>query len=168
MNKVTNLRNLFLHQIRHLMDGEKKQLNTLPVFVEKATSIELKKLIGLHLEETHTQIERLENIFKSLNEQAGSNKCKAMKGLIDEGIELALLSTDPDVRDAGIVASVQHINHCEIAGYGTATSFANILGLYDLADLLHESLDEEKKADKDLSNLAESNINSKAKNPVFA
>ncbi len=168
MKTIANLRGLFIHQIAQLISGEKQQLRILPKLRSSAYSIELKKVIERNMNESMEQLERLNNIMSFLNEDYVPATWRSMKIQITEGLENIRSSQDIQVTDAAIIAFIQQLKHMEISGYGTATSIANILGVFDIADLLHKSLDQEKKVDKDLSNLAESNINIKAKNPVFA
>lgn len=168
MKTIANLRGLLIHQIALLLSGEKQQLRVLPGLRSKAYSIELKKIIERNMEETVEQINRLKNILKFMNEKYEPVIWRSMRAQIREGLEVVKASSDVQVTDAGILAAIQTMKHNEISAYGTTTSIANILGYFEIAEILHKGLEEEKKTDKDLSNLAESNINIKAKNPVFA
>lgn len=168
MKEITTLRDLLIQQTQHLYNSEKQQLESLPQIKSKANSSELKQSIARHIENTHKHVDRLENIFKEMKEKTKEEKCDSMRGLINEGMEMTKKCTDPEVLDAGIISSMQHIDHCEIAGYGTAAAYADTLGLMKVAELLHENLEEEKKFDQELSRLAEKKINIKAKSPIVA
>src|SRR5581483_851416 len=122
---------------------------------EAANSDELREGIEEHLEQTKGHAERIEQIFEGLGEKAKAKKCKGMEGVIKEGSEALDEDMDPDVRDAAIIASAQRVEHYEIAGYGTARTFANLLGEREAASLLEQTLQEEKETDAKLTELAE-------------
>jgi ferritin-like metal-binding protein YciE len=168
MKEITTLRDLLVQQTQHLYDSEKQQLDALPEIKAKVNSAELKQIINKHIETTKKQVRQLDNIFKEMNEKSREGKCESMRGLINEGMELAKRCSDPEVMDAGIINSIQHIEHCEIAGYGTAAAYAETLGMMKVAELYYGILEEEKKYDKELSHLAETKINLKAKSPIVA
>jgi ferritin-like metal-binding protein YciE len=128
-----------------------------------ATNEDLKQAFESHLEETEVQIQRLETIFKQLDiSYARVEKCKAMEGLIEEGKEIMEEGLEPDVLDAALICAAQKVEHYEIAGYGCARTFAQLLGHEDIANLLQETLDEEGNADKKLTDIAESVVNQQA------
>lgn len=168
MKTIANLRGLFIHQLSQLLSGEKQQLRVLPKLRSSAYSMELKKIIERIMDESIAQLERLNDIMSFLSEEYEPVTWRSMRMQITEGLVNIHSSQDIQVTDAAIIAFIQQMKHMEISGYGTATSIANIMGVFEIADLLHKSLEQEKKIDKDLSNLAESNVNIKAKNPVFA
>jgi ferritin-like metal-binding protein YciE len=125
-----------------------------------ATSSGLKQALTEHLDVTKVQATRLENIFTTLGEKAKGEKCQGIEGVIDEGSDLVDDIDDPDVRDAAIIASAQRVEHYEMAGYGTARTFATLLGDDEASKLLQQTLDEEKEADQKLTALAEQiNVN---------
>jgi ferritin-like metal-binding protein YciE len=127
-----------------------------------ASSSSLKELIEAHLDETKVQLERLETIFENLGKSSRGPACKAMEGLIEEGSEILEEDGEDAVKDAAIIAAAQRVEHYEIAGYGTARTFAQHLGLENVVELLQATLDEEKETDVALTMLAESEINIEA------
>jgi ferritin-like metal-binding protein YciE len=135
----------------------------LPEMIEAAASSALKQALTEHLEVTKVQATRLENIFTRLGEKAKGEKCQGIEGVIDEGSDLVDDIDDPDVRDAAIIASAQRVEHYEMAGYGTARTFATLLEDDEASKLLQQTLTEEKEADQKLTALAEQiNVNAPA------
>jgi ferritin-like metal-binding protein YciE len=155
MGKMKSLQDLFVEQLRDLYYAEKQILKAIPKMVKKVSSGELKKALENHLHETETQVERLEKIFEKLEMTARGKTCPAMDGIIDEGKEMMSEDAESSVMDAGIIAAAQKVEHYEIASYGTLRTYAKMLGYNKIADLLQETLDEEGKADKKLSQIAE-------------
>ena len=127
-----------------------------------ATSEELSAAFNEHLEQTRGHIERLERIFSEIGAKSGGVKCKGMEGVLKEGDEMVSLTNPGAVRDAGLIAAAQRVEHYEMAGYGAARTFAQLLGRTEAADLLQETLDEEKEADGLLTSIAESMVNKRA------
>lgn len=162
MEKLVNLKDLFEHEIKDLYSAEKQLMETLPKLAKKASSDSLKKAFENHLEETKKQFERIEQVAHKLDIDPASEKCKAMEGLIKEGKEFMEMKASPEVMDAGLIAVAQRVEHYEIAGYGTACTYAKMLGMDEALDLLKETLAEEKEADEKLSELALESINEKA------
>ncbi|MGE3317648.1 MAG: ferritin-like domain-containing protein [Planctomycetaceae bacterium] len=160
--KLNSMEDLLLHEIKDLYNAEKQLMKALPRMAKAAASSELAELIEAHLEETEKQAERLEDILQQLGKAARGTTCKAMEGLVKEGAELIEEEGDPAVKDAALIAAAQRVEHYEIAGYGAARTFAQQLGLNDIAELLQQSLDEEHAADQKLNELAMSHINPKA------
>jgi ferritin-like metal-binding protein YciE len=131
--------------------------------IDKANNTELKDALQEHLDVTNHQISRLNQIFQMLGEKASGETCKGMKGVLAEGDSVVGDAEDNSVRDASIIASAQRVEHYEIAGYGTVRTYAKLLGKNEIANLLQQTLDEEKEADKTLSEIAESvNVEAKA------
>jgi ferritin-like metal-binding protein YciE len=159
-----SLQDLYVEQLRDLYDAEHQIIKALPEMVEAASSEELKEALNEHLEITKTQATRLEQIFAALGEKAKGETCKGMKGVIEEGSELVEDIEGADVRDAAIIASAQRVEHYEMAGYGTARTYATLLGENQASLLLQQTLDEEKEADEKLTDLA-SDINVSATAP---
>lgn len=159
---VKTLENLFMEGLKDIYYAEKKLVSTLPKMVKKASSPELKELIEQHLEETKGHVERVEQIFESLDKRATSKKCAALEGILSEAEEVSSEIEDEDTLDAAIIASSQAVEHYEIARYGTLCAWANQLGLNDAESLLQSTLEEEEAADQKLSRLAESSINQSA------
>jgi ferritin-like metal-binding protein YciE len=127
--------------------------------VKNATNPELKEAFSNHLDETEGHVQRLEKIFQMLGEKAGGKKCKGMEGLIEEAKELLEEDAAEEVLDAGLISKAQHVEHYEMAGYGTVRTYAEQLGFSDQAKLLQQTLDEEGKANELLTQIAESSVN---------
>jgi ferritin-like metal-binding protein YciE len=155
MGKMKSLQDLFVEQLRDLYYAEKQILKALPKMSKKASSSELKKAFENHLHETENQVERLERVFEKLEMTARGKTCPAMDGLIDEGKEMMSEDAEASVMDAGLIAAAQKVEHYEIASYGTLRTYAKMLGYNKIAELLQETLDEESKTDKKLTQLAE-------------
>ena len=168
MKKITNLNDLFIQQLRELYNAENLALKTFPQLKNKASSTELKNAIQDHMDETEQHVRRLEKIFDELDSNPTGEKSTAMQGLINEGLDVIERCADPEVRDAALIATIQYIEHFEIAGYGSACTYADELGLQDIADQLYLTLTEEKETDEKLSDIAMEQINEKAKVPVLA
>jgi ferritin-like metal-binding protein YciE len=156
---MESLKDLFEHELKDIYYAEKALVKALPKMAKGATSEKLKEGIEEHLEQTKGQVERLEQVFEILGVAARGKKCEAMEGLIAEGASLLEEDADSDVMDAGIIAAAQKVEHYEIASYGTLCTWARQLGMEDAADLLGETLEEEKQTDLKLTELAESEIN---------
>ncbi len=168
MDKITTLKDLFVEQAQDIYDGEMQQTKAIPTILEKVTSPELKSLIKHHIDETRIQIDRLNTIFRMLDLSPVGERCKTMSALIDETSGLIKRCNDPEVLDAGLITSLQHINHCEIAGYGSVIAYAKTLGMDNLAYIFNQTLEEEKKADLELTKIAEKSINTKARSPIVS
>ena len=154
-----DLREFFVDALKDIYWAEKALTKALPKMSKNATSKKLIEALNSHLTETEGQIERLQQVFEMIGEKAVAKKCEAMAGLIKEGEEI-LEETEPGaVRDAGIIAASQKIEHYEIATYGTLCAYAKTLGEIKAGKLLHESLEEEKAADKTLTEAAYNDIN---------
>ena len=160
--ELKSFKDLFTNQIEDLYDAEQRLTKALPKMAEAAHSNQLKQAIQQHLSETQGHVSRLETIFREIGVEPKRETCEAMKGLISEGEDMMHAKGDPDVRDAAIIAAAQRVEHYEIAGYGTALTFALRLGLRQAADLLQQTLNEEAAADRKLTQIAESNVNVQA------
>jgi ferritin-like metal-binding protein YciE len=154
-----SLDQLFLDQLEDLYDAEKRLVDALPKMADAATSPQLKQAFQNHWEETKQQVRRLEQVFQEIGKSPERETCEAMKGLISEGEEMISAKGDPDVKDAALIAAGQRIEHYEMAGYGTARTFAQRLGLTNAAQLLQETLNEEGEADHKLTEIAEASVN---------
>ena len=159
---LDSLDDLLLLELKDLYDAEKRLCEAIPDMVEAATSPALKQAFQSHLEQTKRQVSRLEQAFVDLGRSAGRETCEAMKGLIKAAAEIAEAVGDPDVRDAALIAAGQRVEHYEIAGYGSARTFAQRLGHPNVVRLLQTTLDEEKETDQHLTQLAEDRINVRA------
>jgi ferritin-like metal-binding protein YciE len=161
--KLNNLQQLFVKELRDLYDAENQITDALPKLIDAGSYSELKSALQEHLNVTQQQIARLDKIFKKLNEKPTGETCKGMKGLIKEGDEIVSAGGDPSTVDAGIISAAQRVEHYEIAGYGTVRTYAQLLGQTQIAQLLQQTLDEEKAADNMLSKIASSvNVETKA------
>ena len=160
--ELASLQELFVNELKDLYSAENLIIKALPKMAKAASSEELRSAFEEHLEQTRGHVQRLEQIFERLDESPKGKKCKAMEGLIEEGKELLKEDAEPPVKDAALIGAAQKVEHYEIAGYGTARTFAQRLGRNDAARLLQETLDEEAATDKKLTTLAEQSINPKA------
>jgi ferritin-like metal-binding protein YciE len=160
--KQRTLRDLFLDQVRDLYDAERQLVKALPRMARAAGSPQLREGFEQHLRETEGQVSRLERVFEQLEHKPKGKTCEAMKGLVEEGKEIIDLKAPPEVRDAGLIAAAQKVEHYEIAGYGCLCTWAEQLGLHEAQRLLHETLEEEKRTDEKLTRLATESINTEA------
>src|SRR5260221_12825892 len=161
--EMESLRDLFIEELKDLYSAENQILKTLPKMIKKAASKELKSGFEQHLKETQGHVERLEKIFQELDESPRGKKCKGMEGIIADGKELMEEDAEPEVMDAGLIAAAQHVEHYEMAGYGCVRTYAELLGHSNFANLLQQTLDEEKVTDELLTQIAGITINVEAK-----
>lgn len=159
--KSDGLRTLYVDELKDLYSAENQLVKALPKMAKAASSEELRQGFEEHLEQTRGQVQRLEQIFASLNESPKGKKCVGMEGLVKEGSEMIEEDFEGAVMDAGLIGAAQRVEHYEIAAYGTASEFARILGEEEHVSLLEQTLEEEKETDEKLSELA-SEINSQA------
>jgi ferritin-like metal-binding protein YciE len=159
MKTIDTLDDFLLEEMRDLYHAEGQLLNAVPRVARQATSHHLRHALEQHREETRRHRDRLEQAFAILGQPAKGTRCEAMAGLLQEGDELLLTEGDPAVRDAAIICVVQKIEHYEIASYGCLCTYARLLGLDEVGQVLVESLEEEKHADQMLTDLARSEIN---------
>lgn len=157
-----NLRDALVDEIRDLYNAEKQLTKALPKLAKASTNEELRAAFESHLEETKGQITRLERVFELLDETPRGKHCAGMAGIIEEGSEKLEEDLEDAVMDASIIKSAQSAEHYEIGSYGTAIAWAEALDLTEVAEVLQETLAEEKAADAKLSALAESGINEAA------
>jgi ferritin-like metal-binding protein YciE len=158
----SQLMKLFEDQLKDMFWAEKALTKALPKMSKNATSPELIEALENHLTETELQIGRLEQVFASIDKRAVGKKCEAMEGLIEEGESVMEESEEGAMRDAGIIAAAQKVEHYEIASYGTLRQFAETLGLTEAEELLQTTLNEEKGADELLTEIAVSTVNLEA------
>ena len=159
---MNTLRDLYIDELKDLWSAEKQLVKALPKMAKAANDPELVKAFQTHLRQTERQVQRLEQIFEEIGESPRGKKCVGMEGLIEEGNELIKEKPDAEVLDAGLISKAQHVEHYEIAGYGTVRTYAQLLGFDRQAQLLQETLDEEGETDKLLTQLAEGSINLEA------
>src|SRR2546421_6958206 len=161
---MDSLKDLYIDELKDLYNAENQLLKALPRMAKKAASPDLRAALEQHLGQTEGQVNRLERIFKKLGEKPTGKTCKAMKGLVEEGKEIIEEDGDESVLDAALIGAAQKVEHYEIASYGTARTFASLLGEEEAVEALQKTLDEEAAADKKLTALAESLVNPEASN----
>ena len=162
MADTGNLYDAFLDELRDAYDAEKQLVRALPKLAKAASSPQLREAFETHLEETRGQVDRLEKVFGELDEKVRGKHCDGIAGIIEEGKSVMEEDFDEATMDACLVASGQRAEHYEMAAYGTLVAWARALDHDKVADLLEETLNEEKQADATLTSLAESAINQEA------
>lgn len=154
--KLESLRDLYLNQLQDLYNAEQQLIKALPKMAKAASSEELKVAFEEHLEKTREHALRIESICEQMGEKADEKKCKAMEGLVKEGDEvISEDDVDPRIKDAALIAAAQRVEHYEIAGYGCVRAYSAKLGDTAAADVLGQTLEEEKQADTTLNGIAE-------------
>lgn len=163
MMKDSLLHQFLIEGLKDIYWAENKLLKAIPKMQKEATTVQLEKTLGAHLEITRDQIQRLDQIFDKLGVRAVGKKCEGMQGLIEEGEDVIDETEEGSVtRDVGIIVSAQKIEHYEIAAYGGLAQLARTMGHDDIAELLDQTLQEEKEADRLLTEIAENDINYEA------
>lgn len=160
--KMKNLEDLLVEQLKDLYSAESQIIAALPKLARAASSEELRAGFEQHLEETKQQKARIEQMFEHLEGTPRGKKCAGMEGLITEGQEVLTEEMEPEVRNAALIASAQKVEHYEISGYGTAATYADMLGHKEVAQLIKQTLDEEEKVDQKLTKMAKMKINRRA------
>lgn len=161
--KIETLRELLIDELQDLHSAEQQITKALPKIIKASHNLALKQAFEHHLEETKNHVTRLEQIFKRINESPKGKTCEAMKGLLKEGDERISDGGEAEVLDAGIIAAAQRVEHYEIAAYGSARTYAELLGDHQAVRLLSETLEEEKAADNKLTQVARRvNVEAKA------
>ena len=159
-SEITSLKELYVDHLKDLYSAENQITKALPKIIKKVTSPELKQGLESHLKETLNHVERLDQIFKMLGNSPRGKKCAGMEGLLAEGEEvMSEKMAATDLMDAALIAACQKVEHYEISAYGTARSFADLLGEKEAVGLLSQTLEEEKAADKKLSQIGMGQIN---------
>jgi ferritin-like metal-binding protein YciE len=156
---MKSMEDLFYGLLQDVYYAEKQLLKALPKMAKKASNPELEKAFLQHRDETETQVERLEQAFEMIDKRARGKKCPAIIGLVEEGEEVIKEAKDDDVRDAGMLGAAQAVEHYEISRYGTLCAWAKQIGKPEIARLLHQTLEEEKKTDVLLTEIAEQQVN---------
>ena len=162
MANAGTIHDAFVEELRDTYDAEKQLIKALPKLAKAATSDELRSAFETHLEETRGHVERLEQVFESLEEKVRGKHCEGIAGIIEEGKSIMEEDFDEAAMDACLIAAGQSAEHYEMAAYGTLVAWARAMGHTEAADLLQETLDEEKAADEKLTTLAEGGINQEA------
>jgi hypothetical protein len=160
--KEKTLNDLFYDQLKDIYFAEKQILKALPKMAKAAHSKDLSAAFKKHFGETQGQVGRLEQIFKLIDKPAKAKTCDAIMGILDEGKEVMDGYKGTEALDAGLVAAAQAVEHYEMARYGTMKAWATQLGMNDVVRLVDETLQQERKTDKDLTALAESAVNTEA------
>jgi len=154
--KISSLKELFIEELKDVYDAENQIVKALPKMAKATSTPELRKAFEDHLEQTKGHVRRLEQIFEGLGEQAKAKKCDGLRGIIEEGADVISDGEEGPVRDAGLIAGAQRVEHYEMAAYGSLKTWAGQLGDDRAASLLEETLNEEKEADKLLTKIATS------------
>jgi ferritin-like metal-binding protein YciE len=160
--ELDTLKDLYVDELKDLYSAEKQIVKALPKMIKAAKHPELKAAFKTHLQQTGEHARRIEEICQELGVSPRGKKCVGMEGLIEEGSELIKEKPDDDVLDAGLISAAQHVEHYEMAGYGTVRTYARQLGYESQAQLLQQTLDEEGETDHLLTDLAEARINLEA------
>jgi len=156
---LDTMQDLLIEELKDLYSAETQLVKALPKMAKGATAPALRKAFEDHLVQTQEQVSRLEQIFETLGTSPKGKKCKGMEGLLEEATGMLEEEGDENVKDAGIIASAQRVEHYEIAAYGSSLAFATLLGHTEIAELLETTLNEEKAADQLLSSIAEEEVN---------
>jgi ferritin-like metal-binding protein YciE len=163
--KLDSLEELYVEELRDLYNAEHQILKALPKMAKAASSPNLEKGFQEHLQQTKGHVERLDQIFSDLGKSSKGKKCEAMEGLLKEGAELLEADAEASVLDAALIAAAQRVEHYEIAGYGCVRTYARLLGHGEATKLLQQILDEERRTDEKLTELAVGSINTQAIEP---
>ena len=160
--KIESLRDLYVDHLKDLYSAENQITKALPKVIKNVTSPELKKALENHLKETMKQVDRIEQIFSSLDGSPRGKKCVGMEGVLEEGKEAMAEKMPADLMDAALIGGCQKVEHYEISAYGTVRAFAELLGEDEAVDLLGQTLEEEKAADAKLTELGVNIVNLEA------
>jgi ferritin-like metal-binding protein YciE len=162
MPETETLHDAFVDELRDAYDGEKQLTRALPKMAKTASSRELRTAFETHLEETRQHVNRLEEVFANLDEKVRGKHCEGIAGIVEEGKAMMQEDFDGTTMDAVLIGAAQRVEHYEMAAYGTLVAWARAMGHNRVADLLQQTLDEEKAADEKLSTIAEGGVNRKA------
>jgi ferritin-like metal-binding protein YciE len=160
--KLLSLEDLFHEELRDIYDAERQLVKALPKMAKAASSDELRQAFEEHLDQTRGHVERLERVFELCGKKARGKTCEAMEGLIEEGANMIDADGEDMVRDAGLIAAAQRVEHYEMAVYGCLHTWARQLNNHEAADLLEQTLNEEKETDQRLTQIAEGMVNQAA------
>jgi ferritin-like metal-binding protein YciE len=154
--KFESLHDLYINELHNLYNAENQIVKAMPKMIESAHAVDLRNALNEHLQQTHEQVRRLQQVFQLHHEEAKGQKCKGMEGLIEEGKDMLRHEENADVRDAAIIAAAQKMEHYEMASYGAVRTWARQMGHTEAVDLLQRTLDEEGESDKRLTQIAQS------------
>ena len=157
--ELDTLKDLYIYELKDLFSAEQQLVKALPKMAKAAANKELAAGFQQHLEQTKEHAQRLQQILSSHRQSTRGAKCKGIEGIVAEGAEMIEEEADDDVKDAGLIAAAQRVEHYEMAGYGTARTYAELLGDQEGKELLQTTLEEERQTDQKLSKLAKSAIN---------
>ena len=157
--ELDTLKDLYIHELKDLFSAEQQLVKALPKMAKAASNKELANGFQQHLEQTKEHAQRLQQILSSHEQTARGSKSKGMEGIVAEGAEMIEEEADIEVKDAGLIAAAQRVEHYEMAGYGTARAYAELVGDSEGANLLQTTLEEERQTDQKLTQLAKSAIN---------
>lgn len=160
--KLESLHELFVHELQDLYSAENQLIKALPKMAKASELDDLRKAFEEHLEQTRVHAKRIEQICEDMGIKPGGKKCMGMHGLIEEGTEILKADAQPEPLEAGLIGAAQRVEHYEIAAYGTARAHARQLGMMKIADILGQTLEEEKETNQRLTDLAENAINVQA------
>jgi len=160
--KITSLESLLEDELKDIYSAENQLIKAMPKLIKAADSNDLRAIFEEHLKQTHSQVERLEEICRKLDTNPKGKKCMGMEGLIDEAVELLKSDGEAEPLEAGLIGAAQRIEHYEIAAYGTARAHARQLGYVEAVKLLSQTLEEEKLADEKLTQIAQNKVNVQA------
>lgn len=149
--KLTSLKDLYVHELKDLYSAEKQLIRALPKMAKAASSESLRTAFETHLEETKVHASRLEQVLEMAGAGTRGPKCKGMEGLLEEGQSMIEEEGDDEIRDAGLIAAAQRVEHYEIAGYGCVRTYAELLGEKEALKILDQTLQEEGATDKKLT-----------------
>ena len=152
--KLSTLNDLYVEELRDLYSVENQIIKALPDMVKAATAPELRSGFEAHLRQSQEHVSRLDQIFNKLGKSPRGKHCKGMEGILAEGKELLKADAEPEALDAGLITAAQHVEHYEIAGYGTVRTYAKLLGENEAMKLLQQTLDEEEQTDQKLTQLS--------------
>jgi ferritin-like metal-binding protein YciE len=157
--QLETLQDLYIHELKDLYSAEKQLIRALPKMAKAAKNQQLADGFKEHLEQTKEHAARIEKILAKHKKSTRGSRCKGMEGIIAEGAEMVEEQADAEVKDAGLIAAAQRVEHYEMAGYGTARTYAEMLGDNEGAKLLQTTLQEEAATDEKLTKLAKSSVN---------
>jgi ferritin-like metal-binding protein YciE len=159
---MESMREVLEHELKDLYSAETQLVKALPKMAKGAADPQLRQAFEQHLAETEGHVARLEQIAEMANIKTRGHKCKGMEGLIAEGSDLLSEEDASPARDAALISAAQRVEHYEMAAYGSAKTFADLLGEADIVEILEQTLEEEKAADEKLTQIAESHVNDAA------
>jgi len=159
---INSLQDLYLNKLQLIYDAEQQAVETMPQITQLVQNQEVRQAFETHQQQTQQQVQRLEQIFQRAGQQPQRVECTSMRALIQEAQQMSQQIQDPDTLDAFLIGAAQAIEHHEIVAYGTARTWAQQLGMSEDADLLQQTLEEEKQADQMLTQIAESRVNQQA------